>query len=45
MFNTLGSFSIVFFILSTILVLLVIFEKQCLALEDKFDAKIAKIKR
>ncbi len=45
MFDTLGSFSVVYFILATILILLVVFEKQCLRLEAKFDAKVRKIKK
>ena len=45
MFNTIESFSVVFFILSAILVLMVLFEKQCLALEDKFDAWMLRRKR
>ncbi len=44
MFDTLGSFSVVYFILATILILLVVFEKQCLRLEAKFDAKVRKMK-
>lgn len=45
MFDTLGSFSVMFFILATILILLVVFEKQCLALEEKYDARRREIKR
>lgn len=45
MFDTIGSFSVMFFILATILILLVVFEKQCLALEDKFDAKMREHKK
>lgn len=45
MFDTLGSFSVVYFILATILILLVVFEKQCLRLEARFDAKVRKMKR
>ncbi len=45
MFDTLGSFSTVYFILATIFILLVLFEKQCLQLEAKFDAKVRKMKR
>lgn len=45
MFDTLGSFSVVYFILATILILLVVFEKQCLRLEAKFDAKIRKARK
>lgn len=40
MFDTLANFSIFFFVLSAILLLLVIFEKQCLEFEDKLDAAI-----
>lgn len=45
MFDTLGSFSVVYFILAAILLLLVIFEKQCLRLEAKFDAKMRQMKK
>ena len=40
MFSTIDSFTTFYLSLSAILVLLVLFEKQCLALEDKIDAKI-----
>ena len=40
MFDTLSSFSIVYFILATILILLVVFEKQCINFEKKIDQKI-----
>ena len=45
MFDTLGSFSVVYFILASILIALVIFEKPLLELEDKFDAYIARRKK
>lgn len=37
MFETLGSFSIFYFSLSAIILLMLIFEKQLLALEDRYD--------
>lgn len=45
MFDTIDSFAVVFFSLSSILVLMVLFEKQCLALEDKFDKWIEEKKQ
>ena len=39
MFNTIGSFATVYFALAAILFLLVLFEKQLIALEDKIKAR------
>lgn len=40
MFETLGSFSVFFFSVATLLLLGIIFEEQCLALEEKIDNKL-----
>lgn len=37
MLDTLGSFNTVFWLLASVLIALVMFEKQCLALEKKYD--------
>lgn len=37
MFNDIGSFNTVFWLLASVLIVLVVFEKQCLSLEAKFD--------
>lgn len=39
MFDDIGSFSIMFWILATILILLVAFEPQLMALEEKYDKR------
>ena len=45
MFNTLGSFSAVYFTLAAILFILVLFEKHFIRLEDKIRADRAKSKK
>ena len=42
MFNTLGSFSAVYFTLAAVLFILVLFEKHFINLEEKLKAKKAK---
>ena len=45
MFNTLGSFSVVYFALAAVLFVLVLFEKHFIQLEEKHNAKKAKVKK
>lgn len=45
MFNTIGSFSAVYFTLAAILFILVLFEKHFIHLEDKIRADRAKSKK
>ena len=42
MFSTLGSFSVVYFTLATILFFLILFEKKLIVLEDKIREKKGK---
>ncbi len=45
MFNTLGSFSIVYFALAAVLFVLILFEKQFIHLEEKYNAKKTKARK
>ncbi|MBQ7118558.1 MAG: hypothetical protein IJN88_10135 [Clostridia bacterium] len=45
MFNTLGSFSVVYFALAAVLFFLVLFEKHFIQLEEKIKSKKTKVKK